>query len=268
MSDLVTLDGVSVRYGNRAALADITLALPRGARLAVIGESGSGKSTLAYCITGLLPAGAIRGGRVGFAVPLRLGADIGVLFQDPTSSLNPVLPIGEQIAEVLVVHRGATWSAAKAEAIRLLDRMRIPDAANRIGHYAHQFSGGQCQRIALAAAIAAGPALLIADEPTSALDSVVQAELVRLLDTLVREDGLTLLFITHDIALAAQLADRVAVLNDGHLIEQGVLSNVLANPAHPYTRALIATTLDIAGPPRRRLPEIDPVDFAVLHRDD
>ena len=265
--NLVTLDAVSVHYGHRAALADITLAIPRASRLAVIGESGSGKSTLAHCITGLLPPGAILAGRVGFATPLRLGADIGVVFQDPTSSLNPVLPVGEQIAEVLVVHRGRTWSAATAEAIRLLDRMRIPDAAGRIGDYAHQFSGGQCQRIALAAAIAAGPALLIADEPTSALDSVVQAELVRLLDALVREDGLTLLVITHDIALAVQLADRVAVLNGGRMVEHGGLATVLASPTHRYTAALIATTLDLAGPPRRRLPEIDPADFSVRHAD-
>jgi len=189
------------------------------------------------------------------AAPPRLGRDIGVVFQDPAGSLNPVLTIGEQVAEVLVAHRGLTWRAAWRRAAKLLERVRVP---GRLRGYPHEFSGGQRQRIALAAALAADPALLIADEPTSALDSVVQRELVDLLDALVRSQGLTLLFVTHDIALAATLADDVAVLRRGHLLEHGPVGRVLAAPRHPYTRALLATHLDLATPLGRRLPEIGP----------
>jgi peptide/nickel transport system ATP-binding protein len=268
---LLRVRGLTVSYrraGQYAtALAGANLDLAVGGRLALIGESGSGKSTLAMAVCGLLPDSAKIAGRITFpALPGNpvLGRDIGVLFQDPGGSLNPVLTIGEQIAEVLVVHRGLTWRAAEAEAIRLLGRMQIPDAAGSVTAYAHQFSGGQRQRIALAAALAASPALLVADEPTSALDSVVQGELVRLLDALVREEGLSLLFISHDIALASNLADQVAVLRGGVLLESGPVATVLGTPAHPYTRALIATRLDLDTPRAARLAEIDPVDLSVI----
>ena len=253
------------QYATALAGADLDLAV--GGRLALIGESGSGKSTLAMAVCGLLPDNAKIAGRITFpALPGKalLGRDIGVLFQDPGGSLNPVLTVGEQIAEVLVVHRGLEWHAAEAEAIRLLGRMQIPDPAASVRAYPHQFSGGQRQRIALAAALAASPALLVADEPTSALDTVVQGELVRLLDALVREEGLSLLFISHDIALASNLADQVAVLRDGVLVEAGPVARVLGTPTHPYTRALIATRLDLNTPRAARLAEIDPLDFSIV----
>jgi peptide/nickel transport system ATP-binding protein len=262
---LLRLEGLSVRYGAAWALEGVSLELAAGERLALIGESGSGKSTLAMAVCGLLSPGARMAGEVvfpGYTLAPEPGRDIGVLFQDPFGSLNPVLTVGEQVAEVLVVHRGMGWRAALAQAGRLLDRVRIAGAVARLGDYPHQFSGGQKQRIALAAALAAAPALLVADEPTSALDSVVQAELVSLLDGLVREDGLSLLFITHDIALASHLADRVAVLHAGRLVEQGLAAQVLGAPAHAYTKALLATRLDLETERAARLVEMDE-DFRV-----
>ena len=195
--------------------------------------------------------------------PLRPGRDLGVVFQDPSGSLNPVLSIGDQIAEVVVVHRGVSGGLRAASRPRPLDRVRIPQAKARLDGFPHEFSGGQRQRIAMAAALAGEPRLLIADEPTSALDTVVQRELVLLLDELVRERGLTLLFVTHDIALASELADEVAVLLGGRLVEHGPIGSVFAAPGHPYTRALLATRLDLNTPVSARLLEIDVETFAV-----
>ena len=262
--NFLEVDALGVAYRGVPALSDITLTLEAGRRLAILGESGSGKSTLAMAICGLLPAEAAIGGRVAFpglGAPV-LGRDIGVVFQDPGGSLNPVLTIGEQIAEVAVIHRGRSWRAARAEAARLLDRMGIEGAASALARHPHEFSGGQRQRIALAAALAADPVLLVADEPTSALDTVVQHQMVELLDGLVRERGLTLLFVTHDIALASQLGDEVAVLFDGRLMEAGPMRQVLREPCHAYTRALLASRLDLDTPLRRRLPEIG-ADFLI-----
>jgi len=263
---LLSTTALTVTYGPAPALADITLALATGRRLAVIGESGSGKSTLAMALCGLLPPAARISGNIALTRPLALGRDIGVVFQDPGGSLNPVLTVGAQIAEVAVVHRGTTWSAARAQAARLLDRMEIPNPAAALSRHPHEFSGGQRQRIALAAALAADPVLLIADEPTSALDTVVQHAMVELLDGLVRERGLTLVFVTHDIALAAMLADEVAVLHAGRLLEYGQVAQVLRAPAHAYTRALLAARLDLDTPLAARLPEIGP-GFAVITPD-
>ena len=260
----LAVDNLSVAYRGVAALSDVTLRLEAGRRLAVLGESGSGKSTLALTVCRLLPPGASVSGQVifpGLGTPV-LGRDIGVVFQDPGGSLNPVLTIGEQIAEVAVVHRGRSWRAARAEAARLLDRMGIADAASALARHPHAFSGGQRQRIALAAALAADPVMLVADEPTSALDTVVQHQMVELLDGLVRERGLTLLFITHDIALASMLGDEVAILFDGRLMEAGPVRQVLRAPAHAYTRALLASRLDLDTPLGGRLAEIG-ADFVV-----
>ncbi len=260
----LAVDGLGVAYRGVAALADVSLRLAAGRRLAVLGESGSGKSTLALAVCGLLRAGTAVFGSIAFpglGAPV-LGRDIGVVFQDPGGSLNPVLTIGEQIAEVAVVHRGRTWQAARAEAARLLDRMGIADATAALRRHPHEFSGGQRQRIALAAALAADPLMLVADEPTSALDTVVQHQMVELLDGLVRERGLTLLFVTHDIALASQLGEEVAVLFGGRLMEAGPVRAVLRAPAHAYTRALLASRLDLDTALGRRLPEIG-ADFVV-----
>jgi peptide/nickel transport system ATP-binding protein len=244
----------------------VSLDLRAGRRLAVIGESGSGKTTLAHAVAGLLPGSAVVTGNVSFpgrSEPPRLGRDIGVVFQDPSGSLDPVISVGRQIAEIVVTHEGRSWREASRRAEELLDQVRIPHARERMRGFPHEFSGGQRQRIAIAAALAVGPRLLIADEPTSALDTVVQRELVTLFDELTRQKDLTLLFVTHDIALASELADDVAVLYGGRLVESGPAGRVFADPAHAYTRALLATRLDLDRPIARRLPEIDPTDFSV-----
>ncbi|MDX8477223.1 ABC transporter ATP-binding protein [Mesorhizobium sp. VK24D] len=178
-----------------------------------------------------------------------LGRDIGFVFQDPSSSLDPVMPIGEQIAEVARTHLGLTWPEAYAKAKTLLDRVHLPDPEATLGAYPHQLSGGQKQRVAIAAAIAAGPKLLIADEATSALDTIVQAEIVSLIRRLVAEDGMTLVFISHDIALAATLASRIAVLRHGELVEFGKTHQIIDAPRHAYTRTLLDAHLGLDAEP-------------------
>ncbi|MGO7637530.1 ABC transporter ATP-binding protein [Rhizobium leguminosarum] len=251
----LSLRQLSVTYGGSsgaAALDHIDLDIVAGERLAIIGESGSGKSTLARALAGLLPEGTKVGGEIlwpGLGYPPRPGRDFGFVFQDPGSSLNPVLTIGEQIAEGARRHLGLSWKQAYARAEELLERVRIPQPDKAMRAFPHQLSGGQRQRVAIAAAIAARPALLIADEATSALDVVVQAEIVSLLDGLVREDGMTLLFITHDIALASGFVDRVAVFRNAKLVEAGSVRLVLSAPESDYTAALIASHRDLATPP-------------------
>ncbi|MET3926076.1 ABC transporter ATP-binding protein [Devosia sp. 2618] len=250
---LVNISNLSVTYrgSEQAALDAINLSMGFGERLAIIGESGSGKSTLGLALAGLLPTDArISGSLVwpDLAQP-QPGRDIGMVFQDPGNSLNPVLRIGEQIAEVAQRHLGMNWRQARERALELLGRVRIPQPERAIDAYPHQLSGGQRQRVAIASAIAAKPKLLIADEPTSALDMVVQSEIVALLDELVRADGMTLLFITHDMALASGFADRIAVFRNGALVETGPAQSVLGNPQTDYTATLIASHIDLTSPP-------------------
>jgi peptide/nickel transport system ATP-binding protein len=251
---LVTISELSVRYAGEAgpvtALEGVNLMIARGEILAVIGESGSGKSTLAMTLAGLLPPGATKGGSIAWADgPPRPGRDIGYVFQDPGASLNPVLSVGEQIAEVAVTHLGESWKQACGTALGLIERVCLPDPKRVLRAFPHQLSGGQRQRVAIAAAIAARPGLLIADEATSALDTVVQAEIVELLRRLARDDGMTLLFITHDIALASGLADRIAVFRNARLVETGPARQVIGTPREPYTQSLIAAHIDLSSPP-------------------
>jgi peptide/nickel transport system ATP-binding protein len=253
---LARIRALSVNYRADAlesdALAGIDLDLFAGERLAVIGESGSGKTTLALALAGLLPENARRRGSVDWPgldhAPLP-GRDIGFVFQDPGASLNPVLTVGEQIAEVARRHLDLSWRDAYARALALLARVRLPEPPTALRAYPHQLSGGQRQRVAIASAIAARPRLLIADEPSSALDMIVQAEIVALLNELVREDAMTLLFITHDIALASGFADRIAVFKDARLVEAGPTAQVLAHPAEAYTAGLIASHIGLDRPP-------------------
>ncbi|ARM90717.1 oligopeptide ABC transporter ATP-binding protein (plasmid) [Rhizobium sp. CIAT894] len=250
-----SLRQLSVTYarGNAVAALDrVDFDIKVGERLAIVGESGSGKSTLARALAGLLPDGAKVGGEMlwpALGHPPRPGHDFGFVFQDPGTSLNPVLTIGEQIAEGARHHLGLGWKRASIRAEELLERVRMPQPGRVMRAFPHQLSGGQRQRVAIAAAIAARPALLIADEATSALDVVVQAEIVRLLDGLVREKGMTLLFITHDIALASGFVDRIAVFRDGRLVEAGPVRSVLSAPKSDYTAALVASHRDLATPP-------------------
>jgi len=270
VTGLLSIRDLTVRYRRDGvevpALRGISLDVEAGERLAIIGESGSGKSTLALAIAGLLARGSEIGGRIEWFLPASAGAkdrqpsalatshpllgrDIGFVFQDPSSSLDPVMQVGKQIAEVARAHLNLTWADAYAKAKTLLERVRLPDPASALRAYPHQLSGGQKQRVAIAAAIAAGPGLLIADEATSALDTIVQAEIVSLIRRLVAEDGMTLLFISHDIALASTLADRIAVLRHGELVEIGETRQIVETPCHAYTRALLDAHLGLDAKP-------------------
>ncbi|MCO5148099.1 MAG: ABC transporter ATP-binding protein [Aquamicrobium sp.] len=251
---LVNLRGLTVSYAGSLlpALAGIDLDIGRGETLAVIGESGSGKSTLALALAGLLPDDATVAGRIdwpGFEHQPRPGRDIGFVFQDPGASLNPVRRVGAQVAEVARAHLGLSRHAARGHALDLFRRVRLPEPEAAFRAFPHQLSGGQRQRVAIAAAIAAGPKLLIADEPTSALDTIVQARIVALLSELVAEAGMTLVFITHDIALASGFAGRVGVLDRGRLVEAGPIAAVLAAPRDAYTRMLLSCHIGLDTPP-------------------
>ena len=253
MTALCEIRQLAVTYRGQPApaLGGIDLDIHAGERLAIIGESGSGKSTFARALAGLLPDGARVAGSLRWTAgqPPRAGRDIGFVFQDPSASLNPVLTIGEQVAEGARRHLGLSRRQGDARALEMLARVHIPDPEKVFRAFPHQLSGGQRQRVAIAAALAAKPSLLIADEPTSALDMVVQAEIVALLDELVREGGMTLVFVTHDIALASGFADRVAIFRAGRLVEAGPTHAVLTAPKEAYTAALIASHRDLATPP-------------------
>ena len=249
---LLSLQDMTVSYataqGRLTALDAVSLDVAPGERLAIIGESGSGKSTLAQAIAGILPPTASVSGTMlwqGRQERPRPGRDIGIVFQDPAASLDPVMRVGDQIAEVARAHVADSWSAARGNAAVLLEKVRLPAAVAQA--FPHQLSGGQKQRVALAAALAAEPTLLIADEATSALDTVVQAEIAALLDDLVRTQVLTLIFISHDIALASQLVDRIAVFRDTRLVETDTAESVLRHPRSAYTRSLIDAHLGIEG---------------------
>ncbi|MHA6644868.1 ABC transporter ATP-binding protein [Mesorhizobium sp. A623] len=253
---LAYINSLSVTYegdGTKiTALSEINLELKAGERLAIIGESGSGKSTLALALAGLLPHTASVSGTIewdGFDHLPQGGRDIGFIFQDPSASLDPVMPIGKQIAEVAKAHLGLGWRQAYSRARELLERVRIPDPDSAMHAFPHQFSGGQRQRTAIAAAIAAGPRLLIADEATSALDTIVQAEIVSLIRRLVAEDGMALLFVTHDIALAANLAERIAVFRHGELVELGDTEQVISAPRSAYAQTLLDAHIGLGTKP-------------------
>lgn len=252
MTDLLaTIRRLSVAYGDVDVVRGLSFDIRLGERLAIIGESGSGKSTFARALAGLLPPRASLSGEMdwpGFGRPPLPGRDLGFVFQDPGSSLNPVLTIGEQIAEGARRHLGYSASEAWHRARELAGRVRLPQPETILNAFPHQLSGGQKQRVAIAAAIASRPRFLIADEVTSALDMVVQAEIVSLLRRLVAEDGMTLLFITHDIALASAFADRIVVFRNGELVEIGAVKAVVSRPADAYTAELIAGHIDFTTP--------------------
>src|SRR5688572_5953117 len=236
-----------------AAVDGISFHINRGETLGLVGESGSGKSVTALSIIRLVqPPGYIAGGRILFGGRDLLtvseeemrqvrGRRIGFVFQEPMVALNPVYTIGFQIAETLKVHDLAKGAAAAKRSIELLEAVRVPDPARRAKEYPHQLSGGLRQRAMLALALAAEPSLLIADEPTTALDVTVQAEVLDLLRDLRREFGLSLLLITHDLGVVAEMADRVAVMYCGRIVEEAPTATLLSAPAHPYTRGLIAS---------------------------
>ncbi|MEV8065050.1 ABC transporter ATP-binding protein [Streptomyces sp. NPDC085995] len=240
------------RDGAAHAVNGVTYAVDAGETLAVLGESGSGKSVTAQAVMGILdmPPGRITGGEIRFRGRDLLtlkeeerrrvrGAGMAMIFQDALSALNPVLTVGDQLGEMFRVHRGMSRRAARAEAVRLMDRVRIPAAAQRVGDYPHQFSGGMRQRIMIAMALALEPDLIIADEPTTALDVTVQAQVMDLLAELRREYDMGLVLITHDLGVVADVADRIAVMYAGRIVETAPVHDVYKSPAHPYTRGLL-----------------------------
>jgi len=249
----------------------VSLAVGHGELVGLVGESGSGKSLTALSVLGLVPPpGRVTGGRVLLREPedpidlLALppgemrqvrGGRIGMVFQEPATAFDPVYTIGFQIAEAVRAHRRMSRRAAREEAVRLLDRVALPDARRRLGDYPHQLSGGQRQRAMIAMALAGAPDLLLADEPTTALDVTLQAQILELLEELCADLGLAVLLITHDLGVVAQTCDRVVVMRDGRVVEEAEVGALFRAPAHPYTRELLAALPRLEPSPPRGLGE-------------
>ncbi|CAH2031651.1 ABC transporter ATP-binding protein [Trichlorobacter ammonificans] len=259
---------IPTHRGTVYAVNGASLTLDRGETVALVGESGSGKSMTARSILGLVPApgriaaGSIRfGGREltelsGEELRRLRGNRIAMVFQEPMTSLNPVLRIGEQMLEPLLLHRGLSRAEATTQATELLRQVGIAAPDQRLRDYPHQLSGGMRQRVMIAMALACGPELLIADEPTTALDVTIQAQILALIDRLRREKGLALLLITHDLGIVAERADRVHVMYAGRIVESADTRDLFACPQHPYTRGLLASLPEnaVAGAPLATIP--------------
>ena len=240
------------REGVAKAVNGVDYSVDAGETLAVLGESGSGKSVTAQAVMGILdmPPGKISGGEILFKGQdlLKLkederrkirGAKMAMIFQDALSSLNPVISVGDQLGEMFQVHRGMSRKDSRTKAVELMDRVRIPAAKERVGQYPHQFSGGMRQRIMIAMSIALDPEVLIADEPTTALDVTVQAQIMELLAELQRESQMGLILITHDLGVVADVADKIAVMYAGRIVENAPVYDIYKSPAHPYTKGLL-----------------------------
>ena len=241
------------RYGPVTALDGVSMQVEAGETLGVVGESGCGKSITALSVMGLVPSppGWVDGGSIRLAgeeltqAPERRlrqlrGAEIAMIFQEPMTSLNPVFTAGDQIAEAIMLHQDVGRDEALERAVALLDRVGIPEARRRASDYPHQLSGGMRQRVMIAMAVSCQPKVLIADEPTTALDVTVQAQIFDLLNDIQREFGTAIILITHDMGAIAEMADRVAVMYAGRVIEEGAADDILDTPLHPYSRGLIA----------------------------
>jgi peptide/nickel transport system ATP-binding protein len=255
------------RHGILTVLDDVGFTIAAGEVLGMVGESGAGKSVTGAAIIGLLePPLRIAGGRIFLAgqridnLPYNAmrvirGKEIGAIFQDPLTSLNPLYTIGQQLVETIRTHLDLSPATARDRALSLLSEVGIAGAGERVGHYPHQFSGGMRQRIVIALAIAANPQLIIADEPTTALDVSIQAQILALLRRLCRDRGTAVMLITHDIGVIAETAHRVAVMYAGRIVEIGGVREVVASPRHPYTRGLMSSIPRIGGP-RDRLRQV------------
>jgi peptide/nickel transport system ATP-binding protein len=277
---VLEIRGLSVcfeRDGRRVqAVAGVDLALDRGEVVGLLGESGCGKSVTLRSIMKLLPAHnvsvegriVVDGVDVLNASPRVLrrirGRKVAMVFQEPMTALDPVATIGRQISEMLVAHDGISWSSARLRAKELLDLVQVPLAARRLEAYPHELSGGLRQRAMIALAIALKPLLLLADEPTTALDATVQIQILLLLRELQRELGMAAIVVTHDVGVAAEIADRIAVMYAGQVVETGTAEQVLTDPAHPYTQALLGATLRAGAPGQAlRLLKGAPPDLSV-----
>ncbi len=245
----LSVKDLAIDINGRRVVDGVSFEVGDAERLGVIGESGSGKSLTALAVLGLLPrrstvTGSIRlDGRELLGLPERelaavRGKSVGIVFQEPATALNPVRTVGTQIGEPLRIHYGFSRAQAKERAILMADRVSLPDPERVIGLYPHQLSGGQRQRVAIAIALSTGPRLIIADEPTTALDVTVQAGILELFDTAVENSGATLLFVTHDLAVLSQIAERAVVLASGRVVETGSVHDLIHYPQHPVTAAL------------------------------
>jgi peptide/nickel transport system ATP-binding protein len=255
MSPLLAIEGLTVRVGDTALVSDLSLTVAPGERVGLIGESGSGKSLTAMAVTGLLPPGLSASGSIRLGGQEIVGAGerelnrlrgrvAAVIFQEPLTALDPLMKMGRQLAEPLQRRLQRNGSGPgrrelRREVLDLLARVSLPQPERIANSYPYEVSGGQRQRVAIAMALACDPKLLIADEPTTALDVTTQAEILELLDTLVREEGMALLFISHDLPVVATVVERVAVLQEGRAVEQGPAGRVLTTPEHDYTKRLV-----------------------------
>ncbi|MBB4105437.1 ABC transporter ATP-binding protein [Allorhizobium borbori] len=264
-SNLVELRDLKVSFDGVQVLHGIDLDVKRGEAIGLVGESGCGKSVTWLAALGLLPGKARISGSVQIdgrelvgqprsAFEAVRGGRIAMIFQDPSSSLNPVLRIGRQITEALALHRNLKGEAARTEALRLMDMVGIPDARRRFDLFPHEFSGGQCQRLMIAMALAGDPDLLVADEPTTALDATIQAQILDLLIALRRETGMATVFISHDLGAVSQVCERVLVMYAGRVVEQGEIGALFDAPRHPYTRGLFDAIPRLDGERRRLIP--------------
>ncbi|MBQ1540426.1 microcin ABC transporter ATP-binding protein [Caulobacter sp. CCUG 60055] len=257
---LLSIENLSLRLDGRDILRSVSLTLAPGRVLGLVGESGSGKSMTALAVLGLAPPGATATGRVLLdgedllqAGERRMrsvrGGDVGLVFQEPMTALDPLQTIGDQVAEAVRLHRGASRAEARRAAAAMLERVGLPAARFPLSRHPHELSGGQRQRVAIAAAMAAGPRLLIADEPTTALDVTTQARILDLLRQVTREDGVGLILISHDLAVVADLADDIAILKDGEVVEAGETLSLFRELRHPYSRALVEASALRPRPP-------------------
>ena len=250
---LLQVNELSIRFGRETAVEEVSFEIGVGETLGLVGESGSGKSATSLAVMGLLPASARVDGRILFEglelgglpereMRRRRGREIAMIFQEPMTALNPVMRVGEQIAEGLRAHQpGMRRAEVKDRVIAAMREVALPEPERRMRDYPHQFSGGQRQRLLIAMAIINRPRLLIADEPTTALDVTVQAQILELLAELRRAHGLAMLFISHDLAVVSKVADRVAVMQHGLIVEQGPAEAIFRDPQHAYTQRLLAS---------------------------
>ena len=267
---LLAVEDLTIEFpterGVLRAVRGISYEIGAGRTLGVVGESGCGKSMTALAVMGLVPPQGAMGGRIRFmgtdlvrldepAMRRLRGSRIAMIFQEPMTALNPVIPVGDQIGEVMQLHQGLSRATARQEAVRLLDDVGIPSPAARAADYPHQLSGGMRQRAVIAMALAGDPALLIADEPTTALDVTIQAQILELMLELQDRTGMAIQFISHNLGVVSELADEIIVMYAGRIVERASAADLFATPLHPYTRGLIATLPDLT---RRepRLPTI------------
>lgn len=265
---VLSIEGMTIGTDTVDLVLDASLHVAAGETLCLVGESGCGKSLTCLATMGLLADPVhLKAGRVSLlgndltglderTLRHLRGRDIAMIFQDPAASLNPVQRVGRQVAEALVVHEGASWKVAMRRAVELLDKVGIQNPQARAGAYPHQLSGGMCQRVMIAMALACSPRLLVSDEATTALDVTTQAQILKLMKALQDETGTAMIFVTHDLSVVAEIADRVAVMYSGRIVETGTVDDIFDQPGHPYTQGLMNCRLHALSATDGRLAAI------------